>query len=156
MFSDFIPKEKENIDLVLVSAYWILGRNAINYSKDELLKKIKETAEYFEKQGVDYLIIGQTEVYKIEFPKVLMFHNIFGRDMEQYKNKEASDINKALVELLGSDHYFDIYDSSEIDYIDEDHRTPYMFDLHHYTMYGAEQVVQKLIKQKLQTVLNQD
>lgn len=153
MYSEFLPKNKDKIDLVIISAHWLmLGTPDLNYTLEDVLKNLKKTIHYFEKQDIKYLIIGQTETHLLDFPKVLMLEN-FGKSPDQYINNKAEVFNKEIANVIPARNYINIYKLSELNHFDSQRKIPYMFDNNHLTKFGSDQLVEKLISKRIKLIL---
>lgn len=145
VFTDFIPTNSHRIDLVIISAHWLMRHNPeINYSSKEIIEKIKETTDFLQKNKIKFLIIGQSEAYEITYPKILMLQN-FGEQESSFIKIEAKEINEVLKKEIDNQHYIDIYNSPEIKHFEQYKEMPYMFDGNHFTKYGADQIIEKLV-----------
>lgn len=154
MYSEFIPKNKDKIDLVIISAHWMM-RNSLylKYSTEEVLSKLKETLKFFDENQIDYLIIGQSETYTLDYPKILMLEN-FGRKDEDFLNNTAKEFNNMLISLVEPNNFVDIYSDPQILRYDSINKIPYMFDTNHFSKFGADQVVKNLILPRIEEKLN--
>lgn len=149
MYGDFIPKNKDKIDLVLISAHWQMAKSPhINYSTEDIALKINETIQFFERNHIKYLIIGQTESYLLDFPKILMLEEL-GRARSQYIDNEAKIYNEKISSVVPASNYIDIYRTTQISQFDQINNIPYMFDTNHLTQYGADQIFKKLIIKRI-------
>ncbi|MGO3184238.1 MAG: acyltransferase family protein [Aequorivita sp.] len=153
MYSDFIPKNKDKIDLVLISTHWLMNNSVyLNYTLDEILNMLDETIRFFDENSIDYLIIGQTETYSLGFPKILMLEN-YGKNPEQYINEKAAIFNNEIGKIVPKRNYIDVYKFSELNYVDANSDIPYMFDTNHFTKYGTDQLVENLIGKRIKFIL---
>lgn len=155
MYHSFIPANKEKIDLVLLSTHWLMRNNThIKYTEDEILNKLKETILYFDQHHIKYLIIGQTETYKLDYAKILMLES-FGRKPDQFINDEAKIINDEIQAVIPPSNFISIYNSSAIQRYESMKGIPYFFDNNHLTRFGADQIVEKVIAKRIKTILKQ-
>lgn len=153
IFSEYIPKNKERLDLVLISTHWLMLNSVhLNYTLDEVLIKLEETIQFFDETQIKYLIIGQTETYLLDFPKILMLEN-FGKSPEQYINNKAEDFNIEIGAIIPDKNYINTYNFSELNHFDSKYSLPYMFDSNHLTKFGADQLVDKLISRRIKLIL---
>lgn len=150
IFSDFIPANKKNIDLVIISAHWLMRHNVnLDYTEDEVLQKLNKTIAFFDLNKIPYLIIGQTETYTLPFPKILML-NYIGREEQTFINNEADLINKQIKHAIPPDNYIEVYNSRIITHFDSRTKTPYMFDSNHFTTFGADEIIQKIVAGRIE------
>ncbi|HMY42106.1 MAG TPA: acyltransferase family protein [Chitinophagales bacterium] len=154
IYHEFIPKNKDKIDLVLISAHWLMRNNVdLNYSEDELLVLIKNTISYFEKYQIQYLFIGETESYLLEYPKILMLKNLKNIQTEQYLNSNGVTLEAKIKATIPTKNYINCYQIQSIRHFDANKKQPYMFDINHLTQFGADQYVQQLIQPKIKSIL---
>lgn len=153
VFNQFIPGNHERIDMVIISVHWLMKKNPnLNYNDEEIKQGILETIEYLNKYQVNYLFLGQTETYKLSYPKILMLKN-FGRKESEFINKEALRMNEMLKTIIPKDHYIDLYENKSVKKINQKGTVPYMFDSNHYSEFGAEQNVKKIILPRMEEIL---
>lgn len=149
VFNQFIPKNHQKIDLVIISAHWLMKNNPdLNYSDNEIKQGILETIKYLEKYHLNYLFLGQTETYTLSYPKILMLKN-FGRKESEFTNHDALKINEMLKTIIPANHYLELYQYKHLNKVDKTGKIPYMFDSNHYSEFGAEQVVKNLVEKKI-------
>lgn len=142
----FITENKNSINLILLSCNWMNYPTSGGYkSNRELADGITATIKMFEKLGIKVLVIGQGEEYSIEYPRVVAF-DLQGNLQKNYVNCESIELNNDLKRTIPSKNYFDIFLSNEIQHYDPKNKVPYMFDDDHMTLYGANQVVDLLLK----------
>lgn len=154
IFEEFILQNKKRIDLVLLSAHWLMRVDKnINYTEDQLLKEIQNTISIFEKNEINYMIIGQTEKYYHTYPKVLVFKNL-GNEKANILHQLNESFALKLKKIVPENRFIDVYNSKLIDHYDEINGIPYMFDDNHLTKYGADQIVNKIILPKVLLQLN--
>lgn len=153
IYDVFLPKNKNKIDLVLISAHWLMRTNVyLQYSEDEILSSIKKTNEYFKTHKIPYLIIGQTEYYSLNYPKVVMLENI-GKKENEFYVKKGFEFNQKLQSIIPFQNYIDVYLNSNINHFDSKKQLPYMFDSNHFTVYGTDQMVEKIILNRIKEKL---
>ena len=70
-------------------------------------------------------------------------------------NKEGEEMNKDLVKIIPADNYINVYQSPLITHYDTANLQPYMFDKNHLTMYGTEQMMNKIIIPRIEAKLKQ-
>ncbi|MGC4129291.1 MAG: hypothetical protein QM564_06965 [Bergeyella sp.] len=126
----------------------------MNYSIDEIKEELIKTLRFLEKYNIDYLVVGQSETYKLGFPKVLMLKHL-GKNEDDFLDKETELYNKMLISILKPENFIDIYKSKQIKHIDSSGKIPYMFDSNHYSKFGADQIVDKIISQRIEDKLKQ-
>lgn len=149
VFNEYIPENKSNISLIVISASWIMNRNAnINMSNEEVINEVENLIKYFNQLKINYLIIGQTETYKLSFPKILMLEN-FGREDSEFIEKESLEMNENLIKIISPNNYINVFTNPNINRYDKDLKKPYMFDDNHLTEFGAKQYIDKLIMPRI-------
>lgn len=153
IYDEFLPKNKDKINLVLISAHWFMRTNVhLKYSEDEILLSIKKTIEYFKTHNIPYLIIGQTEYYSLNYPKVVMLKNL-GKKEDEFYVKKGFEFNQKMKSIIPSQNFIDVYLNSKINHFDNKKQLPYMFDNNHLTTYGADQMVEKLILNRMRDII---
>lgn len=153
VFNDFIPQNHQKIDLVIISAHWLMKNNPnLHYNNDEIKKGIQNTIIYLQKYTINYLFIGQIENYYLSYPKVLMLEKL-GRRENEFLDKDGYAMNQFLKTIVPKDHYIEVFENSLINKLNAEEQIPYMFDGNHYSQYGAEQVVRKLISPKINQII---
>lgn len=154
-YNNFLKSNKKDISLVIISASWLMRHNPnIGFSEKEVLIGLKETLKFFKEQKITYLVIGQTETYNINYPKIIMLYNL-GRNEKEFLNSESYEINEMLKRLIPAGNYVDVFNNPLITHYDDKKNLPYMFDDNHLTNYGAEQVYHKIIYPRIMTKLKE-
>lgn len=149
VFKKFIPENHEKIDLIIISAHWLMKNNPdLHYSKDEIKQGILKTILYLEKYHIKYIFLGQTETYQLSYPKILMLKNL-GRQESEFVNSDALNINEMLKEIIPKNNYIDLYEDKSISKVDPSGNVPYMFDSNHYSEFGANQAVKNRLEKRL-------
>ena len=139
IFNEFLPENKNKINLVIISANW---KDMQGYKQYELEKKWGELMEYFEKNNINYLILGQTETYNYPFPEIMAKKAMFSIvNVESFIEKTSSKMNHRLKTVIPKDKYIDLYRLKNSHLISEDEKTPYMVDDNHFSIFGTEQVI---------------
>jgi peptidoglycan/LPS O-acetylase OafA/YrhL len=148
MYADFIPKNKDKIDAVIISANWINAKR-----KKQLVPDIIRTIKYVESFNIPVIILGQSETY------ITSYASIAAREIEyktsldkKFIDQESYKVNQTLKKSLGS-YYIDIFEVNT-DKLNKDN-IPYMYDHNHYTKYGADFVTNHIFKsQAFSPILN--
>ncbi|SEW48314.1 Peptidoglycan/LPS O-acetylase OafA/YrhL, contains acyltransferase and SGNH-hydrolase domains [Chryseobacterium wanjuense] len=138
-FEDYFPKNYNKIDLVIISS------NYYGYYKDDLIKKIKFTENYFKKYNIPVIYLGQTDNYPTDFPTHFYLkndYNVESINTPQLQNKVYA-ANKLLLKILGN-RYINLLDY-KIAKVNKD-GTPYIYDQNHLTYYGTEQYRSFIVK----------
>lgn len=145
-FTKYFPLNHEKIKLVIISA------NYAAYSKDELIKKINFTENYFSKYNIKVLYLGQTDIYPIDYPTYYHIKNtykiVYNNELKNKKN--LIEANNFLIDYLGN-KYVDLM-NYKIKKISPNY-TPYMYDSNHLTYYGTEQY-KSFIKNRILEAIN--
>ena len=148
MYADFIPKNKDKIDAIIISANWINAKR-----KKQLVPDIIRTIKYVESFNIPVIILGQSETY------ITSYASIAAREIEyktsldkKFIDQESYKVNQTLKKSLGS-YYIDIFEVNT-DKLNKDN-IPYMYDHNHYTKYGADFVTNHIFKsQAFSPILN--
>lgn len=150
IFNKFIVEHKSNIDVVLLSCNWMNYPNSAGYtSNEELVNDVNATINELKKMGIKkVLIMGQGEEYNVDYPRVVAF-NLEGKLGKSYVNQESEILNNDLKRIIPPKNYVDIFLNNSIKHYDAINKVPYMFDDDHMTMYGADQIVDLLLKKNI-------
>lgn len=146
VFDKFIPENRKNIDLVVVSAHWMRYKSPkIGYDRDELVKKLEEIIKYFSTNNIDYLIIGQTASYDMAFPKLL---GLYPNEINQHQKQDGKVINDLLMSIFPQENYLDVYNYKlwlNNNMMGSDN-VPYMLDDNHLSKLGADQLINYVLQ----------
>lgn len=150
IFNKFIVEHKSNIDVVLLSCNWMNYPNSAGYtSNQELVNDVNATINELKKMGIkNVLIMGQGEEYNVDYPRVVAF-NLEGKLGKSYVNQESEILNNDLKRIIPPKNYIDIFLNNNIKHYDAINKVPYMFDDDHMTIYGADQIVDLLLKKNI-------
>lgn len=150
IFNKFIVEHKSNIDVVLLSCNWMNYPNSAGYgSNEELVNDVNATINELKKMGIKkVLIMGQGEEYNIDYPRVIAF-NLEGKLGKSYVNQESVILNNDLKKQVPPENYINIFLDDKIKHYDSVNKVPYMFDDDHMTIYGADQIVDLLLKKNI-------
>ena len=150
IFNKFIVDNKSNIDVVLLSCNWMNYPHSAGYSSNkELVNDVNATINALKKMGIKkVLIMGQGEEYNVDYPRVVAF-NLEGKTGKSYVNQESVVLNSDLKKQIPSENYIDIFLNNKIKHYDAINKVPYMFDDDHMTIYGADQIVDLLLKKNI-------
>lgn len=148
VFKDFLEVNSEEIDLVIISAHWLMYKNnQLNYDKKTLLIELNKTLEFFKKKNLKVVLVGQTETYTISYPKIVALNEALRDKMDSnYINYEAHELNTLFKEKLKNFNYLDVYNHPDMIKHDLNSGKLYMFDNNHFSKYGADQLVEILLK----------
>jgi peptidoglycan/LPS O-acetylase OafA/YrhL len=144
IYKDFIPKNKNGIDGIILSADWI--RSDVDTSS--LLTDIKRTIMYISGERIPIIIIGQSETYAFPYPVIAarsIEYNAY--DSNHYINPAPYIVNKFLGKQL-KQYYIDIYNFDpsrrlSVNYV------PYMFDNNHFTKYGSGLIADRILSDSI-------
>jgi peptidoglycan/LPS O-acetylase OafA/YrhL len=139
MYADFVPRNKNKIDAVIISANWINAKR-----KKELVADIKNTIKYIESFNIPVIILGQSETYITSYSSIAarQIHYKTSFD-EKFIDQESYKVNQELKKSLGS-YYIDIF-KIHTNKLTKDN-TPYMYDHNHFTKSGADFVTNLIFK----------
>ena len=137
----FLPKNADKIDGIIISANWVKTRPS---SRKQLAKDLQATITYLEKYKIKVIVIGQSEVYTITYPvlkaKELQFNT---RLINRYLRQQCYVVNNFLKQEF-KPYYIEIINKKSFPELGPDH-TPYMFDKDHFTPYGGELAINKIL-----------
>lgn len=143
IYRDFILKNKDHIDGIILSANWARG----HYNKETLFNDLENTITYLNKYNFKIILLGQTEVYRIPFPYIaarqVQFHM---KSSKNYLDPQAADLNR-LMQKRFSKYYVPIYTEESPDLFAD--KIPYFFDENHLTDYGANLATSKILSHRL-------
>ena len=147
-YREYLPQNHQHIDKVFVSVHWLMFSNAgMHYTKEEIEEGIHEMITYFERYGLDYRFIGQTEEYTLPYHKIALRKKTNkALDENRYVNAVGFRVNNFLRKIIPQEHYIDIYQLPALEHDRENVGAPYMFDRHHLSPDGASRLV-KYLKQ---------
>lgn len=150
IFNKFIVEHKSNIDVILLSCNWMNYPNSGRYaSNQELVNDVDATVKRLKKMGIKKVfVIGQGEEYNIDYPRVVAF-NLEKKLGKSYVNQESVVLNNDLKKQIPSENYINIFLNNTIKHYDAVNKVPYMFDDDHMTIYGADQIVDLLLKKNI-------
>lgn len=145
-YNEFLPKNEDKIDKVFISVHWLMNTyGEMNYTPKEIEAGLKQMIAIFDRYGLQYHFIGQTELYQVPYRQVAlkkMFNHAL--DEQQFRLEEGHRVNEFLKHIIPKQHYIDIYNLQEIKHNSPELQMPYMFDRHHLSAFGAVQVVNYL------------
>lgn len=140
VFKELLPENAADIESIILSGNWVDNQ----HGKEQLLKDIKSTGAYLEQLGIKFVILGQTETYKIDFCSIAAQENEYGiENSEDYLDSETEEVNAYLKAGL-KDKYIDLFRLQHIKKVSANH-IPYMFDQNHLTVFGVKQVLEKTV-----------
>jgi peptidoglycan/LPS O-acetylase OafA/YrhL len=141
-FHEFIPKNANRIDGVILSGNWA-GQSLVE--RDSLLYGIKEAITCLKRYNIPVVVIGQTERYTVPYPVIAARSNEYKTHNNGfYLDEHAVAINHFLrLNLNGS--YIDIFNENKFPSLSTNNVT-YMRDKDHVTKYGADLIVEKIKK----------
>lgn len=130
-FKEYFPNNYKYIDKVIINS------NYAGYDKNDIIKKINYTENYFSKYKKEAIYIGQNKMYQIDFPTTYYFskkHNI------QYKgNIDRHNYVREINEVVKNHLKLKYIDILDINLQPVSRKcTPIMYDTSHLTQYGAD------------------
>ncbi len=145
IYQDFIPANHQHIDGIILSANWI---DLIQDNPAGLLKHIQSTLGWFDSLHIKAVVIGQNEAYTQPYATILAKETQYGSHIRRsFIDDRSTAINAYLKGHLG-DRYIDILNDTTIPGLSPQ-GDPYMFDRNHYTKYGADLAVRKIVESPL-------
>tara|TARA_R110000868_G_scaffold347863_4_gene608808 strand:+ start:166 stop:930 length:765 start_codon:yes stop_codon:yes gene_type:complete len=147
-FYSFIDKNYNSIDKVFVSVHWLMQAEGFHYSDQEKKANILKMIAYFDEKNIPLYFIGQTLSYTKSFDKVLisMYFNP-DKKINNYVDIKSYQMNSFLKSFIPKNKYIDVYNLKTIVKYDKVNSNPYMMDVDHFSEFGADQVVDFLVKQ---------
>lgn len=144
-YDEFIPENKNKIDLVLLSA------NYLGYEDLLLDEYLKETLAYFKKNKIPILFIGQTMAYKLDYPTYQFLLQNYQIESQEDKDriKRVVDKNQVLLKSLGN-KYIDLLKINTVAL--SNRGEPYIYDHDHLTYFGTSQY-KSLIMGKIESII---
>lgn len=138
-FKVFVEKNADKIDGVIISANWVnRGR------RDQLEKDLETTLTYLKKYNINAILIGQNEIYSVTYPVLKAKELQFNKNLTGvYVNKNCYTINDFMKEKF-KPYYIEIINKNSLPALGPDY-SPYMFDKDHFTPYGAELAINKIL-----------
>jgi hypothetical protein len=145
ILTEFIPKNHSRISEVIITKNWI------NAEANELKVKLPELINYLQSFKMKIRVLGQTKTYSISFPTIAAKEIYLSKDLANgYVDDISLQRNIFLKNLLPADIYVDIYDINLTKITTQtEGYVPYMFDDNHLSVFGADQVIDYVDKNKL-------
>jgi peptidoglycan/LPS O-acetylase OafA/YrhL len=141
IYDSFIVNHADKIDGVIISAHWIDEENM----HATLIYDIKNTIAYLQKYKLPVIIIGQNKTYIIPYPSIAAKEYQYKVKISaNYVDQRSYKINDLLSKNLNP-YYINIYASMDSFPKVSANHVPYMFDMNHFTKYGTDEVVRKLL-----------
>lgn len=142
IYDDFLVNNASRIDGVIIGANW--NRIGENGDKRKLLLDIAMTLTHIKKLNIPVIVIGQNEVYTSSYPSIIAKEYQYGINVSKnFLDKDAYVLNAFLLKGLGSS-YIDIINSINFPPLLMG-KIPYMFDENHFTEYGADLALRKIL-----------
>ena len=144
IYKDFLLKNHQHIDGIILSANWLKG-----YTDPEaLLNNLNKSVSLFKFYKIKFIIVGQSECYKIPLHIILAKEIEYNASLkENFLIKDAETLNY-LLKLNFPDNYIDIYNYNKFPSLTIN-KTPYMLDADHFSKYGADLAAVKIISNSL-------
>lgn len=127
IFNSFILNNRNKIDKIVISA------NYSAYNNNDLLDKLKSLDEYFKSLNLEYILVGQTPIYKFEYPVISTLSRYDITDT-QFMEPRVVEVNELI--KLNNYPYIDLLN---IPISKNDQINTYIYDRDHLSLYGAEQ-----------------
>jgi peptidoglycan/LPS O-acetylase OafA/YrhL len=141
VYDDFIKNNFTSIDGVILSCNWM---QHITGEDDNNWKELLSAIAYYKHKNIGVLIIGQNETYRIPYPTIAAKEYQYSKHVGQnYIVKSSETTNVFLKEHL-KPYYIDIYNADAGPKLSEQD-DPYMFDRNHFTKYGADIAVDRIL-----------
>jgi hypothetical protein len=137
----FVKKNAAQIDGVIISANWVKTKPG---NRNRLAKDLQATIAYLESYKLKVIVVGQSEAYTITYPalkaKELQFNT---RLTHRYLRKQCYAVNDFMKSKF-KPYYIDIINKNSFPDLGPDY-TPYIFDKDHFTPYGGDLAVNKIL-----------
>ncbi len=145
IYKDFLVKEGDKIDAVIISANWVSKlRNTASLARD-----IQRTIDFLNQHHIQPVLIGQNEGYSMRYPFIAARENEYGIDIaRKYLDENTLVINQFLSKRF-KDYYIDIYNYNSVPKVNNN--VPYMFDRDHLSKYGADYATEKILANQVIT-----
>ncbi|RZA03761.1 MAG: acyltransferase [Sphingobacteriaceae bacterium] len=137
----FIVQNTGKIDGVIISANWVKTKPS---NRKKLEKDLRATIDYLEENKLKVILIGQSEAYTITYPVLKAKELQFNTSLtERYFRKQCYVVNNFLKKRF-KPYYVDIINRKTIPPLGPDY-TPYIFDKDHFTPYGGDLAINKIL-----------
>jgi peptidoglycan/LPS O-acetylase OafA/YrhL len=137
----FVKKNAAQIDGVIISANWVKTKPG---NRIQLAKDLQATIAYLESYKLKVIVVGQSEAYTITYPtlkaKELQFKT---RLTQRYLRKQCYVVNDFMKNKF-KPYYIDIINKNAFPELGPDY-TPYIFDKDHFTPYGGDLAISKIL-----------
>ncbi|GAB2971765.1 hypothetical protein GCM10027049_01700 [Mucilaginibacter puniceus] len=141
----FIVQNAGRIDGVIISANWVKTKPS---NREKLEKDLRATIDYLEENKLKVIVIGQSEAYTITYPalkaKEIQFNT---RLTNRYLRGQCYVVNNFLKDKF-KPYYIDIINKNSFPALGPDY-APYIFDKDHFTPYGGELAINKILADSL-------
>ncbi len=138
-YNVFIEHNAKKINGVIISANWVNRGSSSKVKKD-----LEATLAYLEKYHIPAIIIGQNEIYSVTYPVLKAKELQFNKKLTDiYVNKNCYKINDFLRSNFKA-NYIEIINKKSPPLLAADY-CPYMFDKDHFTPYGANLAIDKIL-----------
>jgi peptidoglycan/LPS O-acetylase OafA/YrhL len=144
LYTNFIPQNAGQIDGVMFSANWYKYKGGYL----QLVADFNKTIEYLNRYHIKVIIIGQNEIYKLPYPVILAKELQYDiKLLAKFISAESYAMNDHLITGLPN-NYIDIINRIPFTTLSAKN-APYLFDENHFTKYGADLAVQKILADPL-------
>jgi len=142
IYHDFIPKNADRIDGVVISGNWA-GQSLV--AQDSLLRSIKDAVAYLNRYHINVVVIGQTERYSVPYPTIAArSYQYKSYNQAFYLDRHTMLLNAYLKHNL-TGVYINVLNNYSVPPLSGKNGT-YMRDKDHVTKYGADLLVAKIKK----------
>ncbi|MEO6149558.1 MAG: acyltransferase family protein [Mucilaginibacter sp.] len=140
IYTEYVPRNHEKIDGVMISANWVKGKK----ERDQLAEDLETTIDIFKKYNIPVVIIGQNETYKMTYPFIAAKQIEYDVNLtSKYSNKEALEMDEFLKTKF-KPYYVEVYTKGAAPKVSPEN-IPYMGDRNHFTKYGADMASVKIL-----------
>lgn len=136
IFKNILSKNSHKIKLVIINV------NYMAYSITDLNQNLNTLTDYLETNNLDYVFIGQNDVYQIDFPTYYYLKKYYNKidNNDNLLVEKKNKYDKFLKSKLNS-KYIELPNINKIN----KKYTPYIYDTNHLTKYGTDQYVDIII-----------
>jgi len=143
VYNDYIPRHAKEIDGVIISANWLVADDLFQLGLD-----LNETINYLKKLNIKVVILGQNETYNISFKTIAAREVQYGSILSDNYISQKSVNTNIYLKTNFKEYYVDIYNLKNVPKLSSAN-VPYMNDINHYTTYGANNVANVILENKV-------
>lgn len=143
--NEFVKKNAAQIDGIIISANWVKAKPS---RRNQLAKNLQATIAYLESYKLKVIVVGQSEAYTITYPALKAKELQFNTSLtNRYLRKQCYVVNDFMKSRF-KPYYIDIINKNTFPALGPDY-TPYIFDKDHFTPYGGDLAIDKILADSL-------